>query len=1275
MDSSQNFSNTTEIISAADIDASLMPPPPPLQHKSYATAVIPEQQQQQQQQQHQHRDNQTEDSPLRRLINNYDPRVPAFIQLDSEDTFPPYQSSLIDKKTTPRSNKKKKDQSQEEESASTEKPKGRRKTTPKRIASTVNKPGDADSTSSPPTYNSQQPSQNQQPGINIDIQSSNLQYPGPQPRPPTSQLNQNSSTSDRPATLHHHPDNNQEPSSKTSAINTVTLSTTCHQSSNHQITIRGAHPHPAPNFYHQNPPIHQSPPTYHPPQVSYQTTPQHQTSSAHATPPNYHSAPTCNQTFANSGVHQSPHNLQLKKIQNNVYHQQQQQQANIIPGWGNQTNPPFSQNFGFNSNTQQDANFNQTPTQSAVNPFAAVSPSHQQTSGQQSQQDHSIQLQTTAQLQTNLTYLQLEATNRRQQLELDRKIKECDNLTGILANAKYRESVDKNVIDNQKQQLESQKQQSAQYKEKVEIAEQSHHQERLSHQAALRKIIRLEEELKLAKEEIKAIKGKQAAEKTRLQQNHDVQIVNSNEELRIKIAELESAKRDLADIKSEGQEEFNTRLIEKETEHKTELIKIKSTYQEALNKRVEDLRLQYEERIEILKGRINTHDKHYENWVHQIRALESETEKAKENYEKQIDGLKSDVKSLQTQQEGYEQLLEIANKRCKILTLQVTYSEKLEAEAKTKTEEYNNELIKTKAELHKARLELFTIQNQNQESPKTPLRDEEDGNGNRGDDDDNDVNDDDEVARANARTYKPTIAANSFGNDMSAPFSNDGATNSTIAAVSARSTISNDTTNSSTAAAAATISVATVNANTTVDVVGTNTTSGANTTAKTSAATTSTTTTSAAATADIKPNLHLIDGSTGDTPTEDYNESPSTSVTEGRETNHDKMVVDAIMRASTTIDVEAIKDILRQTTDRNKFPITTANTGNKTTYKLGSVGYGILNGAITPTGNTVSPAFTRACKKQWIINCLNGNEIIGDIRDRDKITELMRHHGIRIITTQQGRCINECGHVMVDDITYNDDVNGDPDWQPDNEDTDTKYERDSTSAVFESGPIKKTTMARKLQQNSRNKQTGAITSAAASQSERVSANDSKPVGKTEPIDAELHHHHPNAEQIDKPTTKMPKLSFKRKKNATGKCGKRKQANIDSIREKAVNPDNDANDANDASSTRKSAAEPAAAATASAATTANTATAGAATSASGAPDSGSSIWSKFKQLGSARQNPSSSNLEANNEGINLEMAKHRIKQNDDAWLADQIYKQEGERRRSPRATAGKKYQRH
>ena len=378
------------------------------------------------------------------------------------------------------------------------------------------------STSSPPKDNNQQPTHNQQvsniqPGVNIDNQPSNLQYPGPQPRPPTSQLNQNPSASDRPATLHHHPNNNQEPSSKTSAGNTVTLSTTCHQTSNYQNIVRGASIQSAPNFYHQNPPIHQSPPTYHSPQVLYQTTPQHQASSTHATPPNYHSAPTCNQAFANSGVHQSPHNLQLKKIQNrqvDVYHQPQQQQANIIPGWGNQTNPPFSQNFGFHPNTQQDTNFNQTPTQSAVNPFAAVSPSNQQTGGQQSQQDHSSQLQITAQLQTNLTYLQLEATNRRQQLELDRKIKECDNLTGILANAKYRESLDKNVIDSQKQQLENQKQQSAEYREKVEIAEQSHHQEQLSHQAALRKIIRLEEELKLAKEEIKAIKGKQAAEKT-----------------------------------------------------------------------------------------------------------------------------------------------------------------------------------------------------------------------------------------------------------------------------------------------------------------------------------------------------------------------------------------------------------------------------------------------------------------------------------------------------------------------------------------------------------------------------------------------------------------------------------------------------------------------------------------------------------------------------------------------------------------------------------------
>ena len=75
-------------------------------------------------------------------------------------------------------------------------------------------------------------------------------------------------------------------------------------------------------------------------------------------------------------------------------------------------------------------------------------------------------------------------------------------------------------------------------------------------------------------------------------------------------------------------------------------------------------------------------------------------------------------------------MLEVANRRCKVLTLQVTYAEKLEAEAKTKTEEYNSELIKTKAKLHKARLELFTIQSQNRERPTTPLPDEKDGDGN-----------------------------------------------------------------------------------------------------------------------------------------------------------------------------------------------------------------------------------------------------------------------------------------------------------------------------------------------------------------------------------------------------------------------------------------------------------------------------------------------------------------------------------------------------------------
>ena len=172
---------------------------------------------------------------------------------------------------------------------------------------------------------------------------------------------------------------------------------------------------------------------------------------------------------------------------------------------------------------------------------------------------------------------------------------------------------------------------------------------------------------------------------------------------------------------------------------------------------------------------------------------------------------------------------------------------------------------------------------------------------------------------------------------------------------------------------------------------------------------------------------------------------------------------------------------------------------------------------------------------------------------------------------------------------------------------------------------------RKLQQDIRNKQNSSIATTAASQSERVSANDSKPVGKTEPINAELHRHHPHAEQTDKPTTKMPKLSFKRKKNAAGKCGKRKKANIDPIREKAIDPDSEASAT---SSARESAAEPAAAAAAAAATsttTTNAATARTAASANSAPDSGSSIWSKFKQLGSARQNPSSSNLETNNEG--------------------------------------------
>ena len=61
-------------------------------------------------------------------------------------------------------------------------------------------------------------------------------------------------------------------------------------------------------------------------------------------------------------------------------------------------------------------------------------------------------------------------------------------------------------------------------------------------------------------------------------------------------------------------------------------------------------------RVVVLVNSYLLTDKHYDNWVHHIRALESETEKAKKiTKKKQIDGLKSDVKTLQTQQEGYKQ--------------------------------------------------------------------------------------------------------------------------------------------------------------------------------------------------------------------------------------------------------------------------------------------------------------------------------------------------------------------------------------------------------------------------------------------------------------------------------------------------------------------------------------------------------------------------------------------------------------------------------------------
>ena len=124
--------------------------------------------------------------------------------------------------------------------------------------------------------------------------------------------------------------------------------------------------------------------------------------------------------------------------------------------------------------------------------------------------------------------------------------------------------------------------------------------------------------------------------------------------------------------------------------------------------------------------------------------------------------------------------------------------------------------------------------------------------------------------------------------------------------------------------------------------------------------------------------------------------------------------------------------------------------GDELSYKPGTVCHGILNGAITPSNTLVTPAFSKACRKKWIVIVDNEYETIGDIREGNRIGELMEQHEFKYIVTQQGRYANRQGHIVVNDdsITFVDNVKHDPDWQPDEDDADTKWENDSTCAVY-----------------------------------------------------------------------------------------------------------------------------------------------------------------------------------------------------------------------------------
>ena len=86
----------------------------------------------------------------------------------------------------------------------------------------------------------------------------------------------------------------------------------------------------------------------------------------------------------------------------------------------------------------------------------------------------------------------------------------------------------------------------------------------------------METELALAKEEKDEVKDNHIKERNRLQQNHDIHLLNVSEDLWVKIAQLEMAQSQLAEIWGNQAEELETKLIGPKSIHKAEITRVKT---------------------------------------------------------------------------------------------------------------------------------------------------------------------------------------------------------------------------------------------------------------------------------------------------------------------------------------------------------------------------------------------------------------------------------------------------------------------------------------------------------------------------------------------------------------------------------------------------------------------------------------------------------------------------------------------------------------------------